>query len=121
MNEVDFSNTLWLFASPWCGKKIEHGGYVDDLAFAWVLLWNHTVDPASTKIGFLSRACKGLFEIPTNELVDILAKRKEVFFPDDNRLIEGYRVVYRMDDIGIFVKLVEPNDQPNTVRQDLTS
>ena len=40
MNEVDFSDDLWLFASPWCEeRKLEHGGYVEKIALAWVALY----------------------------------------------------------------------------------
>ena len=109
MNEVDFSDDLWLFASPWCERKLEHGGYVEKIALAWVALWNYTVDPTSMKTDDLSGVCKGLFDLPANELVEILSKRKAVFFPDDNRLIASYRVAFDEEEFLIFVTFAEPN------------
>ena len=109
MNEVNFSDDLWLFASPWCERTLEHGEYVEKIAHAWVALWNHSVDPTSMKIDDLSRICKGLFDIPTIELTAILSKRKAVFFPDDNRLINGYRVTCAAEDFSIFVTFAEPD------------
>ncbi len=108
MNEVDFSDDLWLFASPWCEQKLDHGGYVEEIALAWVALWNYTIDPTSMKTDDLSGVCKGLFDTPDNELTAILSKRKAAFFPDDNRLIESYRVAVGIEDFRIFVTFAEP-------------
>jgi hypothetical protein len=82
---------------------------VEKIAHAWVALWNHSVDPTSMKTDDLSRICKGLFDIPTIELTAILSKRKAVFFPDDNRLINGYRVTCAAEDFSIFVTFAEPD------------
>jgi hypothetical protein len=109
MNEVDFSDTLWLFASPWSEQQLEHGDCLDDLALAWVALWNYTVDPTSTGIDDLLLVCEGLFDIPTNELVEILSKRMAVFFPDDNRLIESHRLAFGIEEFSVYVTLAEPN------------
>jgi len=38
MNEVDFSDTLWLFASPWSEQQLEHDDCLSELALAWVAL-----------------------------------------------------------------------------------
>ncbi len=109
MTEVDFTSDLWLFLSAWCEEKLEDDGYVDAIALAWVALWNYTIDPTSMKTGEIRRVCKGLFDIPTNELIEILSKRRAVFFPDDNRLIEGYRVAFGVEEFSIRVTFVEPN------------
>lgn len=110
MNEVDFSDDLWLFASPWCEeRKLEHGGYVEKIALAWVALWNYTVDSTSMKTDDLSGVCNGLFDLPTDEFIEILSKRKAVFFPDDNRLIASYRVAFDEEEFLIFVTFAEPN------------
>ncbi len=45
----------------------------------------------------------------TNELIDILSKRRAVFFPDDSRLMENYRVVLGDEDFCIFVVFAEPS------------
>ena len=109
MTEVDFTSALWLFLSPWCEAKLEDNGYVDKLALAWVALWNYTIDPTSMRTGEIRRVCKGLFDMPTNELIDVLSKRRGVFFPDDNRLIESYRVAFGMEEFKILVTFAEPN------------
>lgn len=109
MTEVDFTSDLWLFFSPWCEEKLEDARYIDAIALAWVALWNYTVDRTSVKTGQIRRVCKSLFDIPTNELIDVLSKRRSVFFPDDSRLIERYRVVLGEEDFSIFVEFAEPN------------
>ena len=109
MTEVDFTSDLWLFLSPWCEEKLKDDGYVDAIALAWVALWNYTIDPTSMKTGEIRRVCKGLFDIPTNELIEILLKRRAVFFPDDNRLIEDYRVAFSVEEFSIRVTFAEPN------------
>ena len=109
MTEVDFTSDLWLFLSPWCEEKLEDARHIDAIALAWVALWNYTVDRTSMETGQIRRVCRGLFDIPTNELIDVLSKRKVVFFPDDNRLIEHYRVVFGGEDFTIVVKFAEPN------------
>ena len=109
VNEVNFSDDLWLFASPWCERTLEHGDYVETIAHAWVALWNHSVDPTAMKTDDLSRICKGLFDIPTIELTEILTKRMTVFFPDENRRIESYRVTCGIEDFSIFVTFTEPD------------
>ncbi len=108
MNEVDFSDDLWLFSSPWCEQKLEHGGYVEKIALAWVALWNYTVNQTSTKTDDLSGVCKGLFDLPVNELIEILSKRMAAFFPDENRLIASYRVAFDEEEFLIFVTFAEP-------------
>ena len=108
MTEVNFTDDLWLFLSPWC-KHLENHRYFDAIALAWVALWNYTVDRTSMETGQIRRVCKGLFDIPTNELIDVLSKRRAVFFPDDNRLIERYRVVLGEEDFTIFVEFAEPD------------
>ena len=55
---------------------------------------------------------EALFDIPTNELTDILRKRRAVFFPDDNRLIERYRVIIGSEDFTIYVAFAEPSRKP---------
>ncbi len=107
MDEVDFTSDLWLFLSPWCEEHLEDARYFDAIALAWVALWNYTVDPTSMRTGQIRRVCKGLFDIPANELIDVLLKRRAVFFPDDNRLIERYRVVSGMDEFTILVEFAE--------------
>jgi hypothetical protein len=109
MTEVDFTSDLWLFLSPWCEEKLEDVRYIDAIALAWVALWNYTIDRTSMKEAQIRRICRGLFEIPTDELIDILSKRRAVFFPDDNRLIERYRVVLDEEDFDIFVEFAELN------------
>jgi hypothetical protein len=109
MTEVDFTSDLWLFLSPWCEEKLEDARYIDAIALAWVTLWNYTVDRTSMETAQVRRVCRGLFDTPTNELVDVLSKRKAVFFPDDNRLIERYRVVLGKEDFTIFVRFAEPH------------
>ncbi len=111
MNEVDFSETLWLFASPWSEQQLDHGDCLDLLALAWVALWNYTVDPTSTELEDLLLVCEGLFDIPTNELIEILSKRMEVFFPDNNRLIESHRVAFGYEEFSIYVTLATPMGQ----------
>jgi len=108
MTEVDFTDDLWLFLSPW-SKHLEKHRYFDAIALAWVALWNYTIDPTSVKTGQIRRVCKGLFDIPTGDLIDVLKKRRAVFFPDDNRLIERYRVVPGIDDFTIYVTFAEPS------------
>jgi len=108
MADIDFTDDLWLFLSPWCKHREEHR-YFDAIALAWVALWNYTIDPTSIREDDLSGACEGLFDMPTDELIDVLLKRRAVFFPDDNRLIETYRVVYGIDEFSIFVTFAEPN------------
>jgi hypothetical protein len=51
MTEVDFTNDLWLFGSPWCEDKLEDARYFDAIALAWVTLWNYTVDRRSVTTG----------------------------------------------------------------------
>jgi hypothetical protein len=109
MNEVDFSETLWLFASPWSEQQLDHNDCLDELALAWVALWNYMVDPTSTEIDDLLLVCDGLFDIPTNELIAILSKRMAVFFPNDNRLIESHRVAFGFEEFSVYVTLAEPN------------
>jgi hypothetical protein len=110
MTDVDFTSDLWLFLSPWCAEeKLDDVRYTEAIALAWVTLWNFTIDPTSVKKGQIQRVCKGLFDIPTNELIDILKKRRIVFFPEDNRLIERYRVISRTDEFSIFVTFAEPS------------
>ena len=109
MTEVEFTSDLWLFLSPWCEEKLEDIRYIDAIALAWVALWNYTVDRTSMKTAQIRSVCRGLFDIPTNELIDVLSKRRAVFFPDDNRLIERYRVVLDEEDFAIFVEFAEPN------------
>ena len=108
MTQVDFTDDLWLFLSPWC-KHLENYRYFDAIALAWVALWNYTIDPTSVKTSQIRRVCRGLFDIPTDELIVILMKRRVAFFPDDSRLIEDYRVTYGIDEFSIFVTLFEPN------------
>ena len=109
MTEVDFTSDLWLFLSPWCEEKLEDARYIDAIALAWVALWNYTVDPTSMRTGEIRSVCTGLFDIPTDELIEVLSKRRAVFFPDDNRLIEDYRVIYGIDEFSMFVTFAEPN------------
>ena len=109
MAEVDFTSDLWLFLSPWCEEKLEDARYIDAIALAWVALWNYTVDRTSTEMGQIRMVCRGLFDIPTDELIAILAKRKVVFFPEDNRLIEHFRVVLGEEDFTIYVRFAELN------------
>lgn len=109
MREVEFTSDLWLFVSPWCAEKLDDVRYNLAIARAWVALWNYTVDHTSMKTAQLLSVCRGLFDIPTNELIDVLSKRRVVFFPDDNRLIKSYRVVSSEEDFAIFVEFAEPN------------
>jgi hypothetical protein len=109
MSEVDFSDALWLFASPWSEQQLEHGDCMNELALAWASLWNFTVDPTSMGIDELVGVCESLLDIPTTELIEILSQRMVVFFPDDNRLIESYRVQFDFEEFSIYVKLAEPN------------
>jgi hypothetical protein len=106
MAEVDFTDDLWLFLSPWC-KHLEEHRYFDAIALAWVALWNYTADPTSVETDQISGVCRGLFDISTDELIDVLTKRRVIFFPDDNRLIEEYRVEYGRDEFSIFVTFAE--------------
>ncbi len=108
MRGVNLTDDLWLFLSPW-GKHLEDARYFDAIALAWVLLWNYTVDRTSVPMSRIRRVSKGLFNIPTNELIEILLKRRAVFFPDDNRLIEGYRVGINSEGFVIYVTFVEPS------------
>ena len=107
MTEVDFTDDLWLFLSPW-GAHLEDARYFDAIALAWVSLWNYTVDSTSVPKSQIQRVCNGLFDMPTNELLDVLTKRRRAFFPNDNRLIEGYRVRITSDGFVIYVTFVEP-------------
>lgn len=109
MTETDFTSDLWLFLSPWCEEKLEDDGYIDAIARAWVALWNYTIDPTSMETGEIRRVCKGLFDIPTNELIEVLTKRRAAFFPDDNRLIENYRVVLGREEFSILATFAEPD------------
>ena len=109
MTEVDFTSDLWLFLSPWCEEKRDDGGCSDAIAAAWVALWNYTADRTSMKPGEIRSMCEGLFDIPTNDLIDILSKRRSVFFPDDSRLIEHHRVVLDEDGFTVFVTFAEPS------------
>lgn len=108
MRGVDFTDDLWMLLSPW-GKHLEDARYFDAIALAWVSLWNYTVDRTSVPKSQIQRVCKGLFDMPTNELIDILSKRRMAFFPDDNRLIEGYRVGINSEGFVIHVTFVEPS------------
>ncbi|MBI2479230.1 MAG: hypothetical protein HYV60_11535 [Planctomycetia bacterium] len=110
MTDVDFTSDLWLFLSPWCEEKLEDVRYTDAIAFAWVALWNYTIDRSSMKSARLHRICEGLFDLPTNELIDILSKRRKVFFPDDNRLIDRFRVELYEEDFAIFVVFADPHN-----------
>jgi hypothetical protein len=108
MTEVDFTADLWLFLSPWCEEKLENTGHADAIARAWVTLWNHTAGhQGSGGLGRVRRVCDGLFDIPIDELIDVLTKRRVVFFPEDNRLIESYRVVPGIEDFTIFVMFAD--------------
>jgi hypothetical protein len=109
MIEVDFTADLWLFLSPWCDEKLENTDHADAIARAWVTLWNYTADHTSVTVRRLQRVCDGLFEIPIDELIDVLRKRRAVFFSEDNRLIEKYRVVHGIEDFTIFVMFAEPS------------
>jgi len=106
MTEVDFTDDLWLFLSPWC-KHLEEHRYFDAIALAWVALWNYTAEATSVEMSQIRRVCKGLFDLPTEELIDVLRKRRVAFFHDDNRLIEKYRVEYGRDEFSIFVTFAE--------------
>jgi len=55
------------------------------------------------------RVCDGLFDIPIDELIDVLTKRRAVFFSEDNRLIKSYRVVPGIEDFTIFVMFAGPS------------
>jgi hypothetical protein len=79
MAEVDFTADLLLFVSPWC-KHLEEHRYFDAIALAWVALWNYTADPTTVKASLVRRVCRGLFEIPTDELIDVLTKKKSGIF-----------------------------------------
>jgi hypothetical protein len=109
MTEVDFTSDLWLFFSPWCEEHLEDARYFDAIALAWVALWNYTADRTSVGSDQIRRVCKGLFDLPTNELLELLAKRRAVFFPDDNRLIERYRVVFGVEEFRIVVEFAAEN------------
>ena len=110
MTDVDFTNELWLFLSPWCEEaKLDDARYAEAIALAWVALWNYTLDSTSGSMGQIERVCKGLFDIPTEELVDVLKKRRTAFFPDDNRIIERYRVICRTDEFNLYVTFADPN------------
>jgi hypothetical protein len=102
MAEVDFTNKLWLYGSPWT-KHLEEHRYFDAIAHAWVALWNFTVDDNSATPHQIHRICKGLFDIATDDLIDILSKRRAVFFPDDRRVIEKHRVVPGIENVTIYV------------------
>jgi hypothetical protein len=78
----------------WSEQQLEHGERLNELASAWVALWNYTVDPSS---------------MGKDKLIEILSMRVAVFFPDDNRLIESYRVHVGGADFSIYVKPAEPN------------
>ncbi|MHB0958282.1 MAG: hypothetical protein ACYC0X_12450 [Pirellulaceae bacterium] len=106
MAEVDFTNGLWLFGSPWT-KHLERHRYFDANARAWVALWNYTTDDTTATPKQIARICKGLFEIPTDDLVNILLQRRAVDFPKDRRVIEDYRVVPGIDDFTIYVTFAE--------------
>ena len=54
MADVDFTDDLWLFLSPWC-KHLEEHRYFDDIALVWVALWNHTADPTSVETDQIRR------------------------------------------------------------------
>ena len=108
MAEVDFTDDLWLFLSPW-GRYLEDARYFDAIALAWVSLWNYTVDHTSVSKSQIQRVCQGLFDMPSNELIDVLSKRRLVFFPDDNRLIQDYRVGITSEGFAIYVAFVEPD------------
>ena len=98
MTTADFTGDLWLFLSPWCEEKLDDPRYFDAIALAWVALWNYTADPNSIKASRVHRLCRGLFEIPTDELIDILIKRRAVFFPNDKRIIASFGVAVRNED-----------------------
>ena len=108
MHTVDFSDDLWLFLSPW-GRHLEDARYFDAIALAWVSLWNYTIDRTSVPKSQVQEVCKGLFDLPTNKLIEILLERRAVFFPDDNRLIEGYQVGINSEELVIYVTFVEPD------------
>ena len=109
MTEVDFTTDLWLFLSPWCEEKLEKTGHADAIARAWVTLWNYTADHTSVTVDRVRRVCSGLFDIPIDELIDVLTKRRAVFFPEDNRLIESYRFVPGIEDFAILVMFAGPS------------
>ncbi len=109
MTEVDFTSDLWLFLSPWCEEKLEIARHADAIARAWVTLWNYTADPTAVAVGRVRRVCDGLFDIPIDELIDVLTKRRAVFFSEDNRLIKSYRVVPDIEDFTIFVMFAGPS------------
>jgi hypothetical protein len=110
MTDLDFTSSLWLFLSPWCEEeKLDDARYTDAIALAWVALWNYTIDPTSVKTGQIQKVCRNLFDIPTDELIDVLKKRRTVFFRDDIRLIENYRVVLGREEFSIFLAFAEPN------------
>ena len=114
MSEVDFSDSLWLFASPWSEERIDRGDRMDDLGAAWVDLWNYSVDPTSIGLEDLRETCRGMIDIPLDELVEILSKRLEAFFPGDNRVITEHRVKYGFDDFYVYVTFAEPIQQPSS-------
>ena len=44
MIEVNLTDDLRLFLSPWCEEKLKDDDCIDAIALAWVTLWNYTVD-----------------------------------------------------------------------------
>lgn len=102
MAEVDFTSELWLFGSPWT-KHLERHRYFDAIAYAWVTLWNYTIDDTTATPQQIATICKGLITIPTADLIDILRKRRACFFPEDKRVIENYRVTPLVDGFRIHV------------------
>lgn len=106
MAEFDFTKELWLFASPWT-KHLERHRYFDAIARAWVALWNYTIDDTTATPKRIATMCKGLFTIPTDDLIAILLQRRAVSFPRDRRLIEDYRVVPGIDDFTIYVTVAD--------------
>ena len=106
----DFTSDLWLFISPWYDEGKIYEQHIETLIFAGIEIWNYCITgDAKTKEEIVNNF-NGFFPIPVEELIEILMKRKSVFFADDNRLISDNAVIRWYDgDFQVFVDFYDPN------------
>lgn len=99
----DFTNTLWFMFSPW---HLDNMGmeYNSDMSDASVLIWNYCVLKDKKSKKKIIDNFQSLFDEPLDDLLEMFIKRKDVFFEDENRVIDTYTVNCDANSFGAFVE-----------------
>ncbi|MEA2012372.1 MAG: hypothetical protein U9O87_04710 [Verrucomicrobiota bacterium] len=99
----DFTNTLWFMFSPWHidDMGIEYNSAMSD---ASVLMWNYCVLKDNKLKKKIIDEFQNLLNEPLDDLLEMFVKRKEVFFRDENRIIDTYTINCEENAFGALVK-----------------